>query len=365
MQPPKSARVRGVSLVRRGVRHGTVAPVAIEPVGRWNESRFLAECERRWAGDLPIVLPGAVAASLTRRRRAVEAALDLFARARAGESFESMLHERLDPRRFAAAGATIDAGDTRELEKVFVHALSKRRTVARDLYAKLSWIAHDERDSSLRIRFSFGSEALLDWQRETRRAPWSEAFAAAAFPECAAITGRRPLVALVERLIGTAPRFSERIIYNNAPGGGAHFHHDDEEHQLGVLFSQLEGETAWFALPKRQLAEFVAEFARGSLARRAGTAHKALRALDDTCDEELSRLLNSTPRFTRALAEVGTCFHLRAGDSILLPTHGPDDTCWHSVYGLGARPSLAHSYGIFAARRPVKRAVRAARARTQ
>jgi hypothetical protein len=38
---------------------------------------------------------------------------------------------------------------------------------------------------------------------------------------------------------------------------------------------------------------------------------------------------------------------LRAGDSILLPSHGPDDVCWHAVFALGAQASLAHSYGVF------------------
>ena len=317
----------------------------------WQRPASLAQAQTRFDSDLPIVLRGATARTRERHSDAITDSLALFDRARAGESFEGMLHERLDPRRWAAAGATIDAADTRELEKVFVHARRGRRVAARDLYAKLSWIAHDERDSSLRIRFSFGSEALLDWQKETRRAPWSDRLAAEAFPECAAITGSKPLVAFVERMLGCKPRFSERIIYNNAPGGGAHFHHDDEEHQLGVLYNQLEGATGWFALPKRQLAEFVAEFSRGPLARSAGTSRKALRALDDTSDEALSRLLNSTPQFTRALAAVGTFYVLHAGDSILLPTHGPDDTCWHAVYALGSRPSLAHSYGLFAARR--------------
>jgi hypothetical protein len=40
-------------------------------------------------------------------------------------------------------------------------------------------------------------------------------------------------------------------------------------------------------------------------------------------------------------------FVLEAGDCILLPSHGPDDVAWHSVVALGAKPSLAHSYGIF------------------
>ena len=28
--------------------------------------------------------------------------------------------------------------------------------------------------------------------------------------------------------------------------------------------------------------------------------------------------------------------------------HGPEDTCWHSVFALGEEPSLSHSYGLFA-----------------
>jgi hypothetical protein len=227
-----------------------------------------------------------------------------------------------------------------------------RRVVARDLYAKLSWIAHDERDVSLRIRFSFGSEALLDWQGETRRAPWADAFADALFPECAALAANSALRALIDRLIGRRARLSERIVYNNAPRGGATFHHDDEPNQLGVVYGQLAGETAWLALPKRELAGHISAVARSKeLLERAATPARALRALDDDSDPVLGRLLNSTPSFTRRLAAAGALFHLRAGDALLLPSHGPDDVCWHSVFALGTSPSLAHSYGIFAARR--------------
>lgn len=340
-----------VALLRRGVRHGTFAPSAPPPVKSWRDPAFLAECERRWGEDRAIPLPGALADAPARWRAEIRASLAMFERLRRGASFDDELHARLPRRGWRPAGSTIDAADTRELEKVFVDAAPRGRAVARDLYAKLSWIAHDERDTSLRIRFSFGSEALLDWQKETRRAPWADRLAQSVFPECAAITGRKPLVALVERLIGGRARFSERIIYNNAPGGGALFHHDDEEHQLGVLFSQLAGETGWLALPKRELAALVALRARGGLARRVKTPRKALRALDDTSDPQLSGLLNSTPGFTRELVRRGLFFRLRAGDSVLLPSHGPDDVCWHAVFGLGRRASLAHSYGIFALRR--------------
>jgi hypothetical protein len=246
----------------------------------------------------------------------------------------------------------VDAGDERELEKVYVDGMRGKAFAARALYAKLSWIAHDPRDVSLRIRFSFGSERLFDWQKETRRAPWAARYAEALFPEGRALSANRALLATLERLVGRRVRLSERIVYNNAPDGGAIFHHDFEPWQLGVVFGQLAGATAWLALPKRELAAGMAEFARGTpLARLCGTPARALKALDREGDATVETLLNRTPRFTRLLVERGHLLHLRAGDALLLPNHGWDDTCWHSVFALGDSPSLAHSYGIFALRR--------------
>jgi hypothetical protein len=289
--------------------------------------------------------------SLPGLRLEIGSTLRLFERLRRGASFHGEVRRRLGPRTdFRPVGTVTDLGDEREIEKVYVDALRRGRVAARGLYAKLSWIAHDERDRSLRIRFSFGSERLLDWQKETRRAPWAARYAEALFPECAAIIASAGLVHEIERLLGRPVRFSERIVYSNAPGGGAVFHHDDEQHQLGVVFGQLAGETAWLALPKRELAAHVAACARsGSLRRLAGTPRRALRALDRDAPA-LRELLDATPGFTARLVEHGALFHLRPGDALLLPTHGPDDTCWHAVFALGRRPSLAHSYGIFARR---------------
>src|SRR6185436_18720081 len=112
--------------------------------------------------------------------------------------------------------------------------------------------------------------------------------------------------------------------------------------------------TAWLALPKRELALHVAGFARPRALRRATATlrhaptalRRALAALDREGDARIARLLNETPAFTRLLAEHGALYHLRAGDALLLPNHGWDDTCWHSVFALGKRASLAHSYGI-------------------
>ncbi len=347
------ARATVLALQRRGIAHGrfVVAPRAARG------DRLTADMRARWDSDRAILLPGILAPALPRWGGAIRRTLALFEDLRAQRvELQDEVRRRLRGRaEFFPSGATVDAGDPRELEKVYVDGMRARRFVARGLYAKLSWIAHDERDVSLRIRFSFGSENLRDWQRETRRAPWADRYARALFPEGAAQAENARLVRTVEGLLGRRARFSERIVYNNAPGGGAIFHHDCEPHQHGVVFGQLQGETAWLALPKRELARHLLAFVRTTRApalRRLLTSERqALRALDREGDARIARLLNETPAFTRLLAEHGALFHLRAGDVLLLPNHAWDDTCWHSVFALGRRASLAHSYGLFARRR--------------
>lgn len=340
-----------VVLQRRGLRHGRFRPAAHAALDE-------AEIARRWAADEAILLPGVLGPGLAGARASVRATLALFERLRRGASFEREVRRRLAAdARFSPSGAVVDMGDAREIEKVYVDGMQGQRFVARGLYAKLSWIAHDERDVSLRIRFSFGSENLLDWQRETRRAPWANRYAEALFPECAVLARNRRLVGRIEGLLGRRVRLGERIIYNNAPDGGAIFHHDCEPHQHGVVFGQLAGETAWLALPKRALARHMAEFARTPAWKRlTGTPARALKALDLEGDARVARLLNESPEFSARLVASGALFHLRAGDALVLPNHGWNDTCWHSVFALGKRASLAHSYGIFAARRAAARA---------
>ncbi len=348
--PPREAPPRGaVVLARRGVRHGAVLDSERPRPHDLRSRELRVEVRRRWDCAQPIHLPGALRGDLARKRAEVRSTLDLFQRLRGGASFQDAVWSRLSrDRRFEPAGVTMDLGDRREIEKVFAHARGRGRILARDLYAKLSWISHDERDLSLRIRFSFGSEHLLDWQKESRRAPWADRLAEALFPESSVLGQNARLAALLEFARGRRLRCSERIVYSNAPGGGALFHHDVEPFQVGVLYGQLAGETAWLALPKRELAAEVASFVGGSWLR---TARTALDWLEREDDARLARLLNHTPRFTRRLVARGSFLRLRAGDALLLPSPRPDDACWHSVFALGRRPSLAHSYGLFDRRR--------------
>jgi hypothetical protein len=346
-----AAKPKSVVLRRRGVAHGRfVAAPREAPAERLQREL--------WAGARPIFLPGILAPGLPAFRGAFGRTLRLFEGLRANRvSFQDEVRRRLrGAREFFPSGAVVDASDAREIEKVYVDGMRGKRFAARGLYAKLSWIAHDERDASLRIRFSFGSENLLDWRKETRRAPWADRYARALFPEGAALAENAPLRRVIQRRLGRRARLSERIVYNNAPGGGALFHHDCEPHQHGVAFGQLAGETAWFALPKRELARLLARYAAETarapaLRRLAGTPRRALSALDREGDARIAKVLNETPAFTRLLVAHGALYHLRAGDALLLPNHGWDDTCWHAVFALGKRASLAHSYGIFAARR--------------
>ncbi|MEZ5063540.1 MAG: hypothetical protein R3B81_02345 [bacterium] len=339
-EPVSKSDPRRVTLRRRGVNHGTY-----RPKGRATE----VDLRDAWAEAAPLHLPGALGPAAD-WQLAVRRTSRLFTRLLDDADFEADVARRLADRpEWELAGASVDLSDPREIVKVHVDRRKGTRFDARDLWAKASWISHDPRDVSLRIRFSFGSEYHDDWQHDPKRARAADDLAEAVFPECARLARNPALDALLRKLTGRRVRLSERIVFANAPGGGARFHHDAEPDQLGVAYGQMEGRTAWLAVPKRELAVLAGRVARGPLARSFATERRALAALDRE-DDALRRLLDSTPRLTRTLAEHGRLHVLRPGDVLLLPSRGADEAAWHSVFALGDRPSLAHSYGIFAAR---------------
>lgn len=323
-------------LRRRGVVFGTVLPLQRTPPSA-------AAVDATWAAGEGVFLPGLLGDGPARHRRAIEQSLRMFDRLRHGGEFLDELERRVgDDANLRYSGSTIDRNDAREIERVFVDAVDGERVLAKDLWAKLAWIADDASDRSLRIRFSSGQEQLEDWLLQTdATARWVDEFAVRAFPECAAVLESKELWQTLRRLIPRPFRLSERIVYNNAPGGGAVFHHDAEPGQLGVAYSQLQGHTAWFAIAKRRLARLLV---RGGAAADERTA---MARLDQGDDQQLWQKLNRDPAFAQVLSAHGALFVLQAGDTILLPSHGIDDVAWHSVFALGERPSLAHSYGIF------------------
>ena len=255
--------------------------------------------ETAWERSEPVPLPAIVPKVDT------APVLRLLDRLRAGDDLAPLLP-------FRATGTSQNVADPLEIQKVHV---------TDNLYIKVNWLSTHPGDGSLRLRFGFGAEILDDWKDDPAAARASERLFDAAFPVSRAVTRNRRLLAEIRNRIGGAPRFVQRILYSNSPGGGALFHHDFVPGQAGVVYAQLAGSTGWLTLPKRELKRFAKD-------------------LDN------DRLINHTGAFTRRLAAEGWFFVLRPGDAILLPSFSWDRVAWHSVFTLGKARNVALSFGI-------------------
>lgn len=341
IQPPttKTAPNHSISLRRRGIEHGSFARTSL----RTGELPAVDDALVRWNRGEAVVLPGLCADLVRTQAGAIEATRQAFDRFRDGDEFLDELDARLaDSDFFRYAGSTIDRHDLREIEKVFIDVPGDRdHRRVRDLTVRLSWIAHDETDLSMRVRVSFGHDAAADWLREDPRAAWSERLAIELFPEHAALRRHTALREWLTTLRPDGARLCELIVYNNAPGGGAFFHHDADPGQRGVAYVQLDGETVWLAAPANELVKH--------LASTTGLAEDAILArmpqIDD--DAALIAALNTDAALTRALAHHDRAYLLEAGDVILLPSLEGSSPCWHSVFGIGTRPSLANSMALY------------------
>ncbi|MEM1448958.1 MAG: hypothetical protein AAF957_28335 [Planctomycetota bacterium] len=227
-----------------------------------------------------------------------------------------------------------------------------------DFWVKTQRLSTHEDDASVRVRLSFGREVEDDASRDRARHGLVSELAARLFPEAAAIQADSEIPGLIGDWIGGRPLFTQAIAYWNAPGGGALFHHDafDEPargSQRGVLYAQLTGSTAWIALSIEDLHARVTEFlelmADGTfpwlvegrfgggggvedlldLARDRG---RALAELAKPGSGALGPVVDQGPEFTSLLAIAGHAYVLGPGDVIVLPNHGLERTCMHSVF---------------------------------
>ena len=134
---------------------------------------------------------------------------------------------------------------------------------AEDLWLKASWLSFNEDDASLRFRFSFGIDLEEDVAADPYRQQLGGELTDAVFPESAIITNNVELEKKLKKILGSdGVSFVERIIYFNAPNGGAYLHHDLERGHAGVVFAQLTGSTFWLALPKETLIEEIIHFSQ-------------------------------------------------------------------------------------------------------
>ncbi len=352
-----AAGQEGVLLQRRGTVHGRVAPEASPAMPD------TATIMEGWQRSLAVRLPGMLLPYVSDYADAIADALTIMRRVRHGESCvdildEAIYQQRLQPD-FELLAAIHSGHDMQEIEKIAFDAVKSGELFAEDLWMKVSCLSFFDEDDSIRFRFSYGMEMFKDQEDDPLRERLAAELAERVFPECAMVTRHAALQALLQTLLGFRPDFVERIIYSNAPQGGAQFHQDVEHGHHGVVYAQLHGRTAWLALPRevllREIDAFMAlpdalpGFADDQLAAlkaMAASQEKLVEAMESDDQGTLEILLNHTPAFTRQLVEHGWGLTLHAGDVLLLPQHSTADCCWHSVFCLDDEPGHSLSFAL-------------------
>lgn len=363
----RTAREQGISKVfwlsQRDSRLGWIGERHRPPPPR------LASARRTWQAAEPVLLPGFAADVIPVHQQDITQAKTLTQALLDGADCEKLLlrepyAERLDGR-FDLLSSTFDEGDPQEIVKIEFDAIHDGKIIAENLWVKLSWLSYAEHDASLRFRFSFGMENYEDVAADPKRQVCAAALTEAIFPESTIISANSRLQNFLRSLVQTDNLvYVERIVYFNAPEGGAQFHHDVERGHLGVVFAQLSGSSAWLALSTEQLLnalqEFLGHHGVESAMGKSIKSHKAQRKLiklaenraaltnylNNRNNDPLERLINRTPHFTRHLIDRGHAYILHAGDILLLPQHDIAHCCWHAVYSLDKGPEEALSFAI-------------------
>jgi len=361
-QPPKNSDTF-FQLRRRGVQLGWLTceshveqgPLALEKV--------------RWDNAHPVFLSRLVIDQLAVYQDSIQRSMqlmkDVLVEQDCGELLaQAPYAQRLSPS-FECLSSLHDLGDRQEIEKLEFDALQDETLIAEDLWIKVSWLSFEEDDDSLRFRFSFGMEGYEDVAADLLRQKLVGQLQEAVFPESVLVTQNEKINHYLRSLLDLESiEFVERIVYFNAPNGGAQFHHDVERGHKGVLFAQLYGRTAWLCLPRRSLIRQIQNFLDDSNHQRdlaelfvdSSAVNDFLNHyqqdswlsnhLEEKDKDVLDCLINRTPAFTQQLVEHGFGHMLSPGDIILLPQADFDHCAWHSVFCIDEQPGLALSFAI-------------------
>jgi len=353
------------ALLRRGIHHGYIADeIAHQPP----ESDVISA---DWWSDQAVNLPDAINVGF--HKVEIQLARKLMERILEGETptdmivahpYSDRLSHGMSGADFVLAGTIHDEGDPQEIEKIYFDAEINGEAIAEDLWCKVSWLSYHEEDASLRFRFSFGMEDHEDVTADPERQLLSAQLCDALFPESASITENPLMRKILAKVLGGDPAFVERIVYFNAPNGGAQFHHDVERGHAGVVYAQMSGSTFWLALGKQVLIDEIVSFVNSPV--NENDIARALPSKDDRnglqaliCDrrqltqymdafdhELIEALIDRSPAFTSRLIEKGYGHILRPGDAILLPQRDLDVCVWHSVFCLGHEPGEGLSFAV-------------------
>ncbi|MDX8382611.1 MAG: hypothetical protein R8M45_00940, partial [Ghiorsea sp.] len=236
--------------------------------------------------------------------------------------------------------------------------------IAEELWCKGSWLSFHDDDASLRFRFSWGMEGYEDVSADADKQAWAGTLCDVLFPESAVITQNETILSTLEGILGKKPSFVERIVYFNAPNGGAQMHHDVERGHAGVVFAQLSGSTFWLAIAKPKLMDalisFVADQAQQqaiadvlpnqqdqvSLSKLCQQREQLSDYMEEPDHELVEAVVDRCPAFVALLVKAGYSHTLLAGDVLLLPQRDLDHCVWHSVFTLGDKPGEALSFAV-------------------
>jgi hypothetical protein len=358
--------------------HGLGVPVPLRRRGThlgWIAARpgrrpvMAGDAARAWAEADAYPLPGLVRAALPAQREAVAASLALAQAVAGGDDPSALLaaepYLARTGLRFELLAGFQDEGDEQEIETVEYDAVDGGEVVGENLWCKASWLSFEEDDASLRFRFSFGLAGFEDVAADLPRELHAAGLCEAVFPESVLVSRNPDLEALLRQVVDRERiAFVERIVYFNAPNGGAQFHQDVERGHLGVVFAQVHGRTGWLACSKARLVEEIRDFVAdpahqagldtllpdpamaGTLRRRCADPRDLGVWLDQDDNEPLERLLNRSPAFCRHLVARGYGYLVETGDVLLLPQGSLDHCAWHTVFCLDDFPGESLSFAV-------------------
>jgi hypothetical protein len=265
--------------------------------------------------------------------------------------------------------ASPEEHDEQGIEKIYFDAFNannenEENIVAEDLWCKASWLSFHDEDASLRFRFSWGMEGYEDVAADPLKQAWAAKLCDALFPESSIITQDNIILDYLSSILGKAPSFVERIVYFNAPNGGAQMHHDVERGHAGVVFAQLSGSTFWLAIAKPKLMDEIFSFVtnpqyqtdieavlpqkedREALTKLCENRENLSCYMEEPDHELVEAIMDRCPAFITQLVKHGYSHTLETGDVLLLPQRDLDNCVWHSVFTLGDTPGEALSFAV-------------------
>ncbi len=340
--PRDSFHPAACPLLRRGHKLGWVRTLPED------EKNSLSEQQHLWRNQQAVPLPSIDAATLDNYSRKIQQAEQRMASVVEGVSHHLILPDRCTSQdlEFFLTSISGEEHDPQGIVKLYYQAFQEGQETG-EIWCKLSWLSFHEEDASLRFRFSFGVEGVEDVASDPVRQQSAAELCQTIFPESALITENPELQRQLHAILDMGEiAFVERIVYFNAPNGGALFHHDVEPGHVGVIYAQISGSTFWLALPKRALLDEIEAFITRHPVGIDGDRNWLSTQLDRPEHPELEEIIDHHPDFIHQLAEHGYAHILHPGEILLLPQKDEQHCAWHSVISLGDEPGEGLSFAM-------------------